>query len=62
MTDYNRENFTSLMIKKELKYELEQIATMQTKKMTYPQILKMLINYYYEGEDKIKNELFNENN
>jgi hypothetical protein len=52
------ENFTTLMIKKELKNELEQIAMLQSIKLSYPQVIKMLIDYYHTNEGKIQNELF----
>jgi hypothetical protein len=52
------ENFTTLMIKKELKNELEQIAMLQSIKLSYPQVIKMLINYYHTNECKNQNELF----
>ena len=54
----SHENFTTLMIKKELKNELEQIAMLQSIKLSYPQVIKMLINYYHINEGKIQNELF----
>jgi len=60
--EYDRSKFTSLMIKKDLKNKLEDLAMHQSKKMSYPQVIEMLIDYYYENEDKIKNQLFNENN
>ena len=50
--------FTSLMIKKDLKNKLEDLAMRQSRKMSYPQVIDMLIDYYYENEDKIKNALF----
>lgn len=53
-----QENFTTLMIKKELKNELEQIAMLQSIKLSYPQVIKMLIDYYHKSEGKIQNELF----
>jgi hypothetical protein len=59
---YDRSKFTSLMIKKELKNKLEDLTILQSKKMSYPQVIEMLIDYYYENEDNIKNQLFNENN
>jgi len=55
---YNRDNFTTLMIKKDLKQKLEEVAMRQNVKLSYPQVINMLIDYYYENEDKIKNELF----
>lgn len=57
--NYEKNNFTTLMIKKELKNKLEDVILNQSRKMSYPQVLEMLIDYYWTNEDKIKNELFN---
>lgn len=59
---YNKVDYTSILLKRSIKFELESIIQFQEKKMSYPQVIKMLIDYYNTNERDKNNieKLFND--
>jgi hypothetical protein len=59
---YSKNKRTSLIINYDTKEKLNQVMIRLGKKLTYENIILKLIDNFVENEDKIKNQLFNENN
>jgi hypothetical protein len=61
---YNKDRYTTLLIKKELKEKLKLIIVNCGRKLSYPQSLDFLIDYYNNNELDKKNidNLFNDEN
>ena len=58
---YNKDRYTTLLIKNELKEKLKMIIVESGSKLSYPQSLEFLIDYYNKSESDKKNieNLFN---